>query len=63
MDWKNASKHPLPANNQEVLISVDNVKYVAVYDAALGGFITKEEKEKIFLIKSADIYWAEIKKP
>lgn len=63
MDWKNASKGHLPANNQEVLISVDDVKYIAVYAAEEEGFHLKDQKIKFLPVKDHEIYWMEINKP
>lgn len=62
MDWKNSSKGHLPANNQEVLISIDSVKYIAVYDAIEKGFHLKDQKIKFFSVKNHNIYWMEIQK-
>jgi hypothetical protein len=63
MDWKNASKNELPVDGSEVLVSVDNEKFVAVYDSSIGGFRVKGKEAKSFYIKDHTIYWMEINKP
>lgn len=62
MNWKNASKDGLPANSQEVLISVNGINYVAIYNSTGNNFKIKH-KEGVFLINENDIYWAEISVP
>jgi hypothetical protein len=63
MDWKNASKNELPVNGTEVLVSVDNEKFVAVYESSVKGFRVKGKEPKIFYIKDHTIYWMKINKP
>jgi hypothetical protein len=62
MDWKNSGKGHLPVNDQEVLISVDNIKYVAVYDAVSKQFVVNDQKAKAFPVQNHVVYWTEIKK-
>ncbi len=62
MNWKNARKDGLPNDNQEVLISVNGINYVAIYNTKENSFKIKH-KEGIFAISENDIYWAEISVP
>jgi hypothetical protein len=63
MDWKNSSKGYLPEHNQEVLISIDSKKFIAVYNHIEKGFFLKDQNLKFIAIKNNSIYWTEIKKP
>lgn len=63
MEWKNAGRGTVPGDQAEVLISVNNEKYVAVYDSGSGIFKVKSPSEKLFSTKEYVIYWTEIKKP
>ena len=62
MNWKNALKDELPNNEQEVLISVRGIYYVAIYKAPLKGFEISEH-DGFIPLNNAQIYWTEIKVP
>jgi hypothetical protein len=62
MEWNNAEKQ-LPLTEQEVLISVNNEKYIAVYDFVEKGFKVKGKKLSFFAVKDFNIYWMPIEKP
>lgn len=62
MNWKNARKDGLPRDNQEVLISVNGINYVAIFNSKQNSFKIKH-KEGVFAISEFDIYWAEISVP
>jgi hypothetical protein len=62
MTWKNATKDGLPQNKQEVLITVDGVNYVAMYNALKNLFETTTGT-KFKIPDENAIYWQEITKP
>lgn len=62
MIWKNALKDGLPLDNQEILISISGINYVAFYLEELNGFEISEH-EGFIPIKDVTIYWTEISQP
>ena len=64
MGWKNSTIDELPQHGEEVLISVNGVNYIAVYNAAQMGFEVRQTK-KLFLVENKDpiIYWKKITTP
>jgi hypothetical protein len=64
MDWTNSIIDGLPQHNQEVLISVNGINYIALYNADKMGF-TVRDMEKLFFINNNEqpIYWKKITKP
>jgi hypothetical protein len=62
MDWKNAVNDGLPINDQEVLISVQGVNYLAVYLEKEKGFRIKDDG-KFLPLHSETIYWYPITQP
>ncbi len=62
MDWKNARNGPLPEDQQEVLIAVDDQKHVAIYHARTSEFKVSSDLS-FFVNGNQMIYWTEIKKP
>jgi hypothetical protein len=62
MNWKNAAKDELPQNEQEVLICVSGIYYVAIFKTEPEGFEISEHDGFIHL-KHAPIYWTEIPVP
>ena len=62
MNWKNVLKDELPENEQEVLISVNGINYIAIYKARFDGFEI-EEHEGFIPIRNRTIYWTDITLP
>jgi hypothetical protein len=64
MGWKNSTIDELPKHSEEVLISVNGVNYIAIYNAVQKGFELRETKN-LFLIENKEpiIYWKEIITP
>jgi|GEM_PF-3048367 len=64
MGWKNSTIDELPQHGEEVLISVNGVNYIAVYNAAKMGFEVRQTKN-LFSIENKDpiIYWKKITTP
>ena len=60
MKWKSPGRESLPEDKQEVLISVEGVYYVAVFDAVKTLFRVEEElKETVFRPEDQRIFWSE----
>ena len=62
MIWKNVLKDELPSDNQEVLISVSGINYIAIYKERMHGFEI-DDHEGFIPIKNVTIYWTEISDP
>ncbi len=62
MAWKNASKGEVPANKNEVLVSVNGSNFIASFDALEKGFGAVHFK-RFFWMKNDVIYWQEITPP
>jgi hypothetical protein len=62
MVWKNVLKDELPEDNQEVLISVHGINYIAIYRERMCGFEI-DEHEGFIPIRDVTIYWTEISVP
>lgn len=60
MKWLNSNLDGLPADKQEVFISVDGVYHLAVYNQSAGMFHVKDDATQSFLLKNHVIYWMEI---
>jgi hypothetical protein len=60
MKWKNAKKDDLPPVGKEVLISVDGVYYIAVYQDTDEAFRVRNREWLKFLLADHLIYWAEL---
>lgn len=63
MKWKNANRDDLPLNNQEVLITVDGINYIATYDALNRLFKLNNNPGATFSTHKKTIYWMEIISP
>jgi hypothetical protein len=63
MKWKNTLKDKPPEHNQEVLISVDGVYYIAIYDDKEKVFRVQYKKLLIFPANNHLIYWTEFYDP
>jgi hypothetical protein len=61
MIWKNAQKDERPFDEQDVLICVSGIYYLAIYKAPKNGFEIYEY-ENFIPIKDS-IYWTEISVP
>jgi hypothetical protein len=62
MKWKSAHKSELPKNGEQILISVDGIYYLAVYEAELGLFRPRGERNVFFNPLENLIYWTEVEK-
>lgn len=64
MKWNNSRRDPLPSDQQEVLISVNGIYYIAHYDHADGHFRVKlgptKGEEIIFQKTEHQIYWTQL---
>lgn len=63
MKWKNAKHDDLPANKQEVLITVDGINYIATYHAGKKEFHLNNNPGAYFTAVKKTIYWMEIISP
>jgi hypothetical protein len=63
MKWKNALIEKPPQNDQEVLISVDGVYYIARYDAFQNVFKLRDSPEVHFSSDNNLVYWTEYTDP
>ena len=67
MKWHNTRLDKLPKDRQEVLISVEGINYVAVYDANTKVFTVSADqtgrKEKKYKADLHGLYWTEYKRP
>lgn len=63
MKWKNANRDDLPLNNQEVLITIDGINYIATYDALKSVFKLNNNPGAAFSTTKKTIYWMEIIAP
>ncbi|MBA3682534.1 MAG: hypothetical protein H0W73_15420 [Bacteroidetes bacterium] len=63
MKWKNAKHDDLPLNNQEVLITVDGINYIATYDKLNKAFKLNNNPGAVFFANKKTIYWMEIVAP
>jgi hypothetical protein len=63
MKWFNASKDSLPRHEQEVLISVNGIYYVAHYDSTANAFRLKDQPSDYFQIGEYVIYWTALGDP
>jgi hypothetical protein len=59
MKWNNAQRDELPGDQEQVLISVNGVYYIAVYDATERKFRLRDEWESSFAADDYLIYWTE----
>ena len=59
INWNSTSKNELPPDRQEVLISVNGVNYISVYDAAKRIFRTNELLETFFRVSDTEILWTD----
>jgi hypothetical protein len=63
MQWKSTRNGELPVNGQQVIVAVDGVNYVAVYDGGKKIFrVDGEPIETFFRISDHEINWAEEEK-
>jgi hypothetical protein len=62
MNWKSTNRDALPGHNEEVLLSVEGVNYLTIYDANAGVFRLKEDRNTHFL-PCEGTYWLEIDGP
>jgi hypothetical protein len=64
MKWKNANRDELPKHDQDVLISVDGVYYIAFFDEGVKAFRIRNQMGLIFEIGGTDaIYWMNFESP
>lgn len=60
MQWNNTGRGQLPTDNDEVLILVNGVNYIARYDASKQVFRVQDEPiETFFRVQDVHINWAE----
>jgi hypothetical protein len=60
MHWNNSQVDGLPKDREEILISVDGVYYIAMYDEEKKLFrVENEQKETFFRVNEQVIYWTE----
>jgi hypothetical protein len=59
MKWKNAQKDTLPKAGDEVLISVNGIYYISVYNASGNLFIVNDTTATEFSADEHLIYWTE----
>ena len=57
--WNSSKQNVLPADKQEVLISVYGVNYISVYDATKRIFRTNELLETFFKAEDCEILWTD----
>jgi hypothetical protein len=57
MIWHNAQKDAPPANNQVVLVSVDGVYYITVYDVDRDVYVLRDDKKQYFDPAEQPFYW------
>jgi hypothetical protein len=57
MKWNNANVDNLPSHGQEVLICVDGVYYIAVYDTPNNSFMLNNRSRQVYNPKEVLIYW------
>ena len=57
MKWNNATFDTLPDHGQEVLICVQGVYYIAIYDTSRNGFKLRNEPTQVYNPKEVLIYW------
>lgn len=62
-NWKNTLNDELPSDKQDLIVSVDGVYYMAVYDAAGQRFTLKYEIGAFFSVENTSIYWKELTPP
>jgi hypothetical protein len=63
MRWNNAERDDLPAHNEEVLICVNGVYYITIYNSIENNFYLKEEPDTFFTIGKQSIYWTQFESP
>ncbi len=63
MKWKNAKHDDLPLHDQEVLITVDGINYIATYDKVNKAFKVNNDPGFVFSSNNKTIYWVEIFAP
>jgi hypothetical protein len=60
MNWNNTQGDGLPGNEEEVLIAVEGVYYIALFDKIRKTFfVNEEQKQKSFKVGDHQIYWTE----
>jgi hypothetical protein len=63
MKWYNALVDQSPKHHQQVLVSVDGIYYMAVYDEEKNYFVSDDEDQNILNSKSGVIYWTHLMVP
>ena len=63
MKWYNAQRDTLPKDKQTVLISVNGVYYIAVFDKEGNNFSLKDRPSLQFNADEYLIYWTEFMDP
>jgi hypothetical protein len=64
MNWKNANRDPLPTHEQNVLVAIDGVYYITIFDLNHNVFRLAEDLKSCFGIRDEEpIYWLEIDSP
>ena len=59
MNWNNASIDPPPQNRQDIIICVNGVYHLAVYEAEKDLYRLSSDGETAFDPKESLIYWME----
>jgi hypothetical protein len=60
MTWNNSDTGMLPRDGQEVMIAVDNAKFLAVFNAQENCFIVSEMGGAVYTVGTNTIYWVEL---
>jgi hypothetical protein len=63
MQWYNAQRDTLPEDGQTVLISVNGVYYIALFDKVGNSFALKDRPELRFNADEYLIYWTDFVDP
>jgi hypothetical protein len=63
MKWKNASLDEHPEHLKVVLVSVEGVYYITIYDSHTNIYRFKDEPESFFSPEEHLIYWTEFVSP
>jgi hypothetical protein len=63
MKWNSTQRDKLPKDAQEVLISVEGINYVAVYNKEKDIFTVTIPKKITYKASDSLIYWTEYSRP
>jgi hypothetical protein len=59
MKWYNAQRDELPSDGQQVLVSVNGVYYITVFDEKEKKFRLRDQQQTFFHADEYLIYWTE----